>query len=84
MSDQFLRSGTSISANIAESVYAQSNADLACKLYIARKEANETLRWIEFLSYDNLLSKDIEIELTTKCTELLRILTASIKTLKRK
>ena len=42
MSKQVMRSGTSVGANLAESEYAQSNADFVSKLSIALKEANET------------------------------------------
>lgn len=49
MSKQLYRSGTSIGANIAESVYAQSDADYISKLSIALKEASETLYWLELL-----------------------------------
>lgn len=49
MSKQIYRSGTSIGANLAESRFAQSNADYINKIYIALKEANETLYWLELL-----------------------------------
>ena len=42
MSVQVLRSGTSIGANLAEAVYAQSAMDFVSKLSIGLKEANET------------------------------------------
>ena len=40
---QVLKSGTSISANVHESEFAQSPSDFASKLHIALKEANETM-----------------------------------------
>ena len=43
LSKQFLRSGTSIGANIAEAIYAQSNKDFVHKYSIALKEASETI-----------------------------------------
>ena len=43
---QVLRSGTSISANVHESEFAQSPSDFASKLHIALKEANETMNWL--------------------------------------
>ena len=49
MSKQLYRSGTSIGANLAESLFAQSNADYLSKLKIALKEASETKFWIELL-----------------------------------
>lgn len=42
MSKQVLKSGTSIGANVKESVNAQSNADFISKMSIALKEADET------------------------------------------
>ena len=42
MSKQLYRCGTSIGANLSESIYAQSEADYISKLKIALKEASET------------------------------------------
>ena len=73
MSKQLYRSGTSIGANIAESLYAQSDADYINKLKVALKEASESKYWIELLyeselvtqqEYDSL-SNDIKIILGT-------------------
>ncbi|MDA9819834.1 four helix bundle protein [Salibacteraceae bacterium] len=44
--NQFIRSGTSIGANIHEAQYGSSTADFLHKLKIARKEANEVKYWI--------------------------------------
>ena len=49
ISKQIYRCGTSIGANIAESVYAQSDADYINKLKISLKEASETRYWLELL-----------------------------------
>ena len=49
MSKQVFRSGTSIGANIAESMNAQSRADFVSKLSVALKEATETKYWLELL-----------------------------------
>ena len=49
MSKQVLRSGTSIGANIRESLYAQSRADFINKMSIALKESSETEYWLELL-----------------------------------
>lgn len=56
MSKQIYRSGTSIGANIAESQFAQSNADYINKLRIALKEASETRYWLELLYESDLLT----------------------------
>lgn len=47
--NQFLRSGTSIGANIREAFYAHGKADFIAKLQIALKECSETEYWIELI-----------------------------------
>ena len=49
------RSGTSIGANIAESIYAQSDADYISKLRISLKEASESRYWLELLFESELI-----------------------------
>lgn len=84
LSKQVLRSGTSIGANIAEAFYAQSDADFIAKLYISRKEAGETLYWIDLLKESSYLNEDVATSISSDCDELLRLLTSSIKTMKDK
>lgn len=80
---QMLRSGTSIGANIAESRYAQSKSDFASKLQIALKEAAETEYWLELLRDGELVESSSAFDsLCTDCTELIKLLTASVKTAK--
>lgn len=82
---QMLRSGTSIGANIAESRYAQSKSDFAAKLQIALKEAAETQYWLELLRDAELVKSDKAfISLCDDCTELIKLLTSSVKTAKAK
>ena len=61
MSKQILRSGTSIGANISESVYAQSRQDFISKLSISIKEASETKYWLEIL-YETDFIDDTQFE----------------------
>ena len=80
---QMLRAGTSIGANIAESRYAQSKADFAAKLQIALKEAAETQYWLELLRDAELVRSDKAFtSLCDDCTELIKLLTSSVKTAK--
>ncbi|MBQ6769019.1 MAG: four helix bundle protein [Prevotella sp.] len=58
MSKQLYRCGTSICANLSESIYAQSEADYISKLKIALKEASETKYWLELLFEAELLKKN--------------------------
>ena len=57
MSKQVLRSGTSIGANISESVFAQSRQDFISKMSIALKEANETRYWLDLLVETDYIEK---------------------------
>ena len=57
ISKQLYRSGTSIGANIAESLYAQSEADYINKLKISLKEASESKYWLELLVESEILSQ---------------------------
>jgi len=80
---QMLRAGTSIGANIAESRYAQSKADFASKLQIALKEAAETEYWLELLRDAELVESGLAFDsICDECTELIRMLTSSVKTAK--
>ena len=80
---QVLRSGTSISANVHESEFAQSASDFASKLHIALKEANETMNWLNLLHDTGFLS-DKEFEsISSDCSEVIALLVASIKTVKK-
>ena len=81
---QVLKSGTSISANVHESEFAQSPSDFVSKLSIALKEANETMNWLNLL-YDTNFITDKEFEsMSADCSELIAMLVSSIKTVKNK
>ena len=81
LSSQILRSGTSIWALIRESEYAQSKSDLKSKLYIALKEANETIYWLELLEEWNIL--EIDNKLYELLNEIIKMLISSIRTLSK-
>ena len=49
MSKQFLRSITSVGANVREAINAQSKPDFIHKLSISQKECDETMYWLELL-----------------------------------
>ena len=57
LSKQILRSGTSIGANVRESIYAQSRADFINKMNIALKESSETEYWLELLHESNYIEE---------------------------
>jgi len=80
---QILRSGTSISANVHESEFAQSPSDFAFKLHIALKEANETMNWLNLLHDTDILSEKEFDSMSKDCNEVIALLIASIKTIKK-
>ena len=84
MSKQLLRCGTSIGANTRESKNAQSKNDFLNKLNIALKEADETDYWMDLLHATNYLDDEMFESLNIDCNEIIKILTAIIKTLKDK
>ena len=84
MSKQLLRSGTSIGANTRESKNAQSRGDFQSKLSIALKEADETEYWLDLLHATDYLDDKIFNSMNDDCVELIKMLTAIIKTLKDK
>ena len=77
--NQFLRSGTSIGANIHEAFYAQGKTDFIAKLHIALKECSETEYWLELLIESGYYSDRTVLD---KCTEIKRILISSLNTAK--
>ena len=81
LSKQLLRSGTSIGANIAESECAISKKDFLAKIYIALKECNETLYWLELLYDTDYLTQNEYLSIRADCEELRKILSATTKTL---
>lgn len=84
MSNQLLRSGTSIGANVREGLYAQSRKDFISKLNIALKEAGETDYWLEIIYSAEYFTAEEYKSLKADNDELLKLLTAIIKSTKSK
>lgn len=84
LSKQILRSGTSIGANVEEASVAQSRKDFAGKMSISSKEARETHYWLRLLK-DSKLCPGLRVDqLIKECEELIRLLTAIVKTTQEK
>ncbi|MBE6848078.1 MAG: four helix bundle protein [Ruminococcus sp.] len=82
LSKQILRSGTSIGANVTEACYGASRRDFVAKLYIAYKEGAETMYWLELLYETGYLTKGMFESMRHDCDEIIRMLTATIKTIR--
>ena len=90
LTNQLIRSGTSIGANIREAFYGHGKNDFIAKLQIALKECSESEYWIELL-----VESEYWIELLIEsgyyddkiilenCIELKKILVSSINTAKK-
>ena len=79
MTNQLIRSGTSIGANIREAFYAHGKADFIAKLQIALKECSESEYWLELLIESGYCEDESILE---QCIEVKKLLIASINTAK--
>lgn len=79
ISNQILRSGTSIGANIEEALAGQSKKDFTAKMSISSKEARETKYRLRLLKESGLTNLDVN-SLILNIDELIRILTSIVKT----
>ena len=80
LTNQLIRSGSSIGANIHESKYGQSTADFINKMKIALKECYESEYWLELMNRTGYLSDDRYKKLKSSCGSIRRMLVSSINT----
>lgn len=78
IANQFLKSVTSVGANIHEAQGAESKRDFLHKLKISQKELNETIYWIKIISkgYD-LDIPQVLLDLIEDCRKLLNTIIAN-------
>ncbi len=79
LTNQLIRSGTSIGANIREAFYAHGKADFIAKLQIALKECSESEYWLELLIEGGYWDDKTILE---HCIEVKKLLISSINTAK--
>ena len=82
LSNQLMKSGTSVGANIYESKYAQSTADFISKMQIALKECFETEYWLKLLCETDYITKKECDSLLSEYGAVRRMLISSINTVK--
>ena len=80
LTNQLIRSGTSIGANIREAFYGHGRNDFIAKLQIALKECSESEYWLELIIESGYYD---DKTILGKCVELKRILISSINTAKK-
>ena len=84
LTNQLLRSGTSIGANIHEAQYAQGTKDFISKFEIALKEVYETEYWLELLYGTGYMEEETYKPIQNSCGAIRRMIISSIKTIKEK
>lgn len=80
LTNQLIRSGTSVGANIREAFYAHGRADFIAKLQISLKECSESEYWLELLIESGYYNDRAILE---QCIEVKKLLIASINTAKK-
>lgn len=78
LSKHLLRAGTSVGANIREAQNAQSSADFIHKFYIAQKEGDETLCWLELLHQSGYLNHKLFEQSYQGANGILKMLKSAI------
>lgn len=84
ITNQILRSSTSVGANYRAACRARSEKDFLSKITIVEEETDETLFWLELISELELLPLSKIENLMKEADELVAIFTASGKTMAQK
>jgi four helix bundle protein len=84
ISNQVLRSSSSVGANYRAARRAKSPKDFINKLKIVEEEIDETLYWLEILKRRKNGSNEELVHITIEACELLSIFVSSIKTARAK
>ena len=85
ISNQIIRSGTSVASNYRAACRAKSPKDFISKMGIVEEESDETLFWLEIIEELQMTKEIEELKAIKKeANEILSITVASIKTVKNK
>jgi four helix bundle protein len=83
ISNQIIRSSTSMEANYRAALRGRSRAEFLSKLGIVEEESDETQYWLELLLDSNLASNEQIEPLWKECDELLAIVVSTINTTRK-
>ncbi len=81
---QMLRAGTSVGAHHREAVRSRSDAEFVSKIEGAQQELEETGYWLELAAAERLAPAEKLASLGKEADELMAMLAASAKTVKRR
>ena len=81
---QVIRSGTSPSTNYRAACIGKSDKDFLNKLKICEEELDETAHWLELITECEILPKNRMVDIYEENLELIKIVVASIKTMRNK
>jgi four helix bundle protein len=77
ITNQLLRSATSVGANYRAACRARSNADFVSKIGIVLEEADESVYWLELLLDSGLVPQPKLVDIMREAEELVAIFAAS-------
>jgi four helix bundle protein len=81
---QLLRAGTSVGANYRAACRSRTDKDFLARMGIVEEEADEVLYWLELLAAADIVKAERLADLQSEGDEILAMVVASIKTVKRR
>ena len=85
ITNQIIRSATSVGANYRAVCRAKSDRDFISKMETVIEEADETLFWLELIEETNIINEITEFEkLKKEANELIAIFVSSVITIKKR
>lgn len=84
ISKQLFRSASSVGANYREGLGSESENDFIHKISVSIKETHESQYWLELLVDGGYISREQFAEIYAVSDELIRMMTSSVITLKKR
>jgi four helix bundle protein len=82
ITNQIIRSSTSVGANYRAALRGRSKAEFIAKLGIVVEEADESVYWLEIIQESNLATEELIKNLWKEANELTAIFVSMLKTSK--
>jgi len=83
LSNQIVRSGTSVGANYSAACRSKSAKDFIYKLKIVEEELDETIYWLDVIGETHHYMKEKNQVLRNEAVELIKIIGKSLSTVRR-